>query len=506
MIASALITLVPLFAVTPATPKPAFALIQDGAEAEDYETKLAKAGDNVEELLALQVWCRNNGKIKEARACLKKIVKIDPNHKEARKALGHHFYDEQWFESYFSLTDYKGKEEKRMLDEKGLVRFQGEWVPVADEPYLKQGMVRESESGEWLTKRELDRRTLEAKYKNEGWTQLQYLVWVSPEELPKAESGLVKCGDEWLDLEAATDYRSKLDQWWTVRSENNRFEIWSTCPWTTTYWAGWHADQTFRDLARAFGTRPDPKKPPVVAVLNSPVQYNLFAAGANGVRLPTEAQGFSSLHYAYFAETWFLPTQPPEYLGTGVALWNMNSDQKDSNGNPDPFGKHAVRHAAALAYAEAIDPSPETLTSMASSQGQQNFPTQRFWGEKKIPSWFRVGVAAYCERYFIDPGENPYWARDWSLDNIRRKGGPMKFDEIFKMQLNPNDVPGSSMRINQAGMLVSFILDGKCEPVMNAHLQLTNAIREGTDTAEADAKLRKAIIDNEEDFHIYVKM
>ncbi len=516
MIASALFALLPLSpAPTNLEATQIFSFTRLSALAQEegpdeYETRLAEAGEDAELLWALHKWCKEQGKIMQARECLKKIVAVDPDHKDARKSLGHHFYDDQWFESYFALTDYKSKEEKRMLEEEGLVRFGDSWVPKEDEPYLRLGMVREEESGEWVTKRELDRRAREAKYIADGWTKLRDMTWASPEELPKSQAGFFKVGEEWLDEEAANAHHSTIGQWWTIRSDRNLFEIWSTCPFQTTRWAGWHADRTYNDLVRAYGTRPDPDKPPVVLVLRTKAQYNTFAAGEQARQLaPTESQGFSSIHYAYFAESWILQAQPPEYMGTGVALWDTESDMVDKWNFPDPFGQHAVRHAAALAFAESIDPSLETIGGMASAQGQGNFPFQAFWGEKKIPIWFRVGVSAYCERYYNDAEYSPdnQWViRDWSLDNIRRKGGPMPFDQIFAMQLNPNDIPGSQMRINQAGMLLSFILDGDCKPVVKAHRALTDALREGADTAAADMALRKAIEENEEEFHIYVRM
>ena len=493
-------------APAPLASTPVSLVRQDAAD--EYATRLEEAGDDPDKLWDLHKWCKEQGKIMQARECLKKIVELAPDHQEARKALGHHFYDDQWFESYYALSEYKRAEEKRMLDEKGLVRFKDEWVPVEDEPYLRLGMVKD-DNGEWVTKRELERREREAKYLAEGWKQQTDLVWVSPEDQGKWEEGLWKCGDQWLTMEQANDYHSNLGRWWTLPSGKGLFEIWSTTPFTVTQWAGWHADRTYADLSRAYGMRPEERAK--IVVLANQGQYNTFAAGDQQSIPPSEVQGFSSVHYAYFAEAWFEPVQPPEYLGTGVALWNMDAEDVDPKGVPDPFGAHAVRHAAALAYAEAIDPSLNTISRFASAPNQ-NFPFQAFWGEKKIPFWLRIGVAAYCERYFYDDqadtsaGYSPWWARDWSLDNVRRQGGPMPFDQIFAMQLNPNDKPGSARRINQAGMLVSFILDGKCKPVNEAHEAFKHALRNGEDTAEADAALRKAIQDNEAAFHEYVKM
>lgn len=480
-------------------------------EADEFENRLAKAGENAAALWDLHKWCKEQGKIMQARECLKKIVEIDPDHAEARKSLGHHEYDGKWFKSYYELSEYKRAEETRMLEEHGLVRFNDEWVPAEDEPYLRMGMVKEAETGTWITKRELEKRAMEAKYREEGWVQQPDMTWVPPDEQENWAKGLVKCGDQWLDEAAADEYHSELGRWWTYPSEKGYFHIWSTTSYQVTRWAAWYADQTYPNLKRAYGLAP--QKPPVVVVLRTQDQYNKFAQGDQALGLPpTEVQGFSSLHYSFFAESWLVPMQPPEYLGTGVALWNTNSSERDANGLPDPFGNHAVKHAAALAYAEAIDPSLKTVSRALSTPSQQGFPFQAFWSEKAIPLWFRVGVAAYCERYARDPhakvdeGYSPWWARDWSLDNIRRNGGPKPFDQIFAMQLNANDIAGSSMLINQAGMLVSFVLDGKCAPVTQAHEALKAALRDGLDTAEADQALRQAIAENEEAFHLFVKM
>ncbi len=503
MIASVLLSLAASSAPSPFSISLSFsrAPIQD-AGADEYTTRLEAAGDDATELWELHTWCKEQGKIMQARECLKKIVDLKPDHAEARKALGHHLYDGQWFKSYYDLSEYKRAEEKRMLDEKGLVRFNDDWVPVADEPYLRMGMVKEAATGKWITKREFDRRAQEAKYEAEGWKQQTDGVWVPPDEVSNWEKSLWKCGDQWFDLEAANAYHSKLGQWWTVPSSGNLFEMWSTCPYETTWRAGNFADAAYPDLLRAYGVRPDEK--PVVVVLNSQAQYNEFAMGNQQLGVAgTESQGFSSIHYAFFAESWFLPTQPPEYVGTGIAVWNVGE-------KPDPYARHAVPHAAALAYAESIDPSLNSISRLT-TPGQQ-FPFLEFWLEKKIPLWFRVGVAAYCERYFYDvsarpeEGHSPWWARDWSLDNIRRRGGPKPFEEIFAMALNPNDVEGSAMLINQAGMVVSFILDGKCAPVVQAHEALKAALRSKGDTAQADADLRAALLASKDDFSLFVKM
>lgn len=483
--------------------------LQDATD--EFQTRFEAAGSDTEALWKLQEWAKEQGKIIQARECLKKIVELDPDHEAARKALGHHSYDGQWFKSYYELSEYKRAEDERMKA-KGLVRYNDEWVAIEDEPYLRMGMVKEEESGKWVTKRELERRAQEAKYVAEGWQKQFDNTWVPPDEQANwsKEPRQWKCGDQWLEASAADEYHSQLYRWWTLPTEEDLFEVWTTCPLNHA-WAGprsW-VNETYADLKRAYGLTPE--KPPVVIVLNGLDQYRKFSGGDQALGIPgTEVQGQSAVHYAYFAEALFLPYNPPEYGGTGVCMWNLSSEQKGRGGMPDPFGYFAVRHAAALSYAEAIDPSLTTVSRQLASLGQQQFPFIAFWQEKRIPFWFRIGVAAYCERYFYDAqppeGYSNWHTRDWSLDNIRRSGGAKPFQEIFNMQLDGNKPEESGQLINQAGMLVSFILDGKCPPVQQAHAALKAALRSGEDTKPAAEALQKALVEHQGDFSLYVKM
>jgi hypothetical protein len=235
----------------------------------------------------------------------------------------------------------------------------------------------------------------------------------------------------------------------------------------------------------------------VLLVLSSVAQYNDFAAGNQGAgRQPTEIDGSSSVHYAYFANAWFENTGGRlAYTGRGVAYWDR------ANPALDPYGQHAVRHAAALSYAEAIDPSWDTVSRVVAGEGQ--FAVDPFWAEKRIPKWLRYGVAAYVERFFRDAavGEdgNPWWARDWAFANLRAAGGVAPTEGLFALALDANDPAGSGQRIQQAGLLVSFMLDGGCQPVAEAHAAFRAALaQKGADTAPAARSLEAALVAHRE--------
>ena len=216
-------------------------------------------------------------------------------------------------------------------------------------------------------------------------------------------------------------------------------------------------------------------------MLNSLEQYNTFAAGSQGASgIPVESSGFSSMHYAFFADTWAdLSVNPPQYQGTGVAYWDAADEQMKH------FGPPAVRHAAGLAYVNT-DPALRAHALGA------------FWAEKRIPRWLRRGGATYAERYFRDDeAEDPWRMRAWSLSSLKNQGSLDSVEDILAHQLTLEDIEGSVKLINEAGLLVSFMLDGECEPVTKAHEAFKTALAEGGDVAKAVEELEKALEKNE---------
>ncbi|HEX6884892.1 MAG TPA: hypothetical protein VF530_16065, partial [Planctomycetota bacterium] len=106
MIAALFLTVLPAPAFSPA---PASVPRQDAAEAE-IDAQITAAGTDVAKLLELAKSFSSASKDDAAKKTYKKIVEIDPNHAEARKALRHHGYDGKWFESYAELSKYRREE------------------------------------------------------------------------------------------------------------------------------------------------------------------------------------------------------------------------------------------------------------------------------------------------------------------------------------------------------------------------------------------------------------
>ncbi len=453
---------------------------------EEYKRRRDEAGKDIDKLWELYEWCDAFGLSKEGRSCLRAILKVDKEHVAANEGLGHIRYDGKWFKSQKKLDAYKKKEELRIAEEKGLVKHEGEWVPAEDLPYLKRGMVRD-DSGEWVDKESYRRQ-------QEGWLQ-QDMTWISPEEKEKADAGLWKCGEEWLSLEDANKYHAELDQWWVIPTDY--FILYSTCKREVALESVEHMDRAFRELSRIYGRAPQERVP--VFLLKSQGQYSSLATGAGRNRDGSETRGLSSVHYAYFADVLLVENgDKVEWLRCGVSYWDADAE------NGAQWGKHSARHAAAESFAEAIDPSPKALEEFASTGSITNKSLDKYWSEKLVPEWFRVGAVTYSERYFVDnlvkAGGNPHWARDWSIQNILNKGGLQPIADILDGELSASDPEGSAKRMNQLGLIMAFVLDGKIPALKQAHAAVKAALKSGKPGTKEFKALSKALEAHEEQF------
>jgi len=453
---------------------------------EEYKRRREEAGKDLDALWSVYEWCEAFGLGKEGRSCLRAILKIDKEHEGANKALGHLFHDGKWFKTQKKLDAYKEQEELRKAEEEGLVKYEGEWVAKDDLPYLKRGMMRD-DGGNWVDE-ETYKRT------QEGWLR-QDLTWISPEEKTKADEGLWKCEEEWLSLEDANEYHSELDQWWTIPTDY--FVIYSTCKREVVMKTVDHMDRAFRELSRIYGSAP--KEPVPVFVLKSQEQYSALASGQGRELGPSETHGLSSIHYAFFADALLMEgNKDLEWFRCGVGYWDDGAE------NGARWGTHSVRHAAAQSFAEALDPSPEAVNDFKSSKQLTTKSVEKYRDEKRVPEWFRVGAVTYSERYFVDnlvsAGGNPYWARDWSIQNILNKGGLDSIKDILDGELSINDPEGSTKQMNVLGLVMAFMLDGKVPALKQSHAAVKAALKSDKDGAKEFKALSKVLIKHEEEF------
>lgn len=467
-------------------PTPAVATTQDEDPKAKYQSMREEAADDVEKLWKVYDYCDAYGLAREGRSTLRAILKLDDDQKKAHELLGEVFYDGKWFKNQAKVDDYKIKQLEAEAKKQGKAVFDGRLVDPEDLPYLERGMVR-TDDGEWVNKEEHEKRQA-------GWIQ-QDFVWVAPEEAGKIDEGLWKCGEEWLPTEAANEYRSHLGRWW--RLPGDHFDVYSTCDREVAEQANWEAERIYTDLIRIFGQGPTERIP--MLVLRNIDQYNSFASQGYPEGSPVELRGHSSLFGAYLAEVWQQPFLDGYMASSSVAYWDASNDAGWR------WGRIYARYAAGLSFAEQLDPSMKTIREASTGIGDPQSVAEKFWAEKKIPAWLRAGAASYVALYFVDTTDqnNPHWARDWTVSRIANAGGLDPLEKVFNYQVSIDDIGMSEKLMWEAGLLVSFTIDGDCQPVQAKHLAFKDALKKGKNVEKAGRALAKALQENESQLRKY---
>lgn len=459
--------------------------------------RIARAGADVARLAELARAWSSTGDERAAMEAWTRVLALAPDDAAAHEGLRHLRYAERWFATRTELLRFQRAEDETMLRERGLVRWRARWVLPHERDWLAAGCRQEAD-GRWSAPHTRARLERERELASKGWTQRD-LEWIPPGERALAERGLWKCGDSWFDAESADAYHAKFEQPWLVSGEH--FVLASTNARAELDALARAADATWNDLVRLFGVVPGaepcsldllgPRSDrPTVLCLRSLAQYNEFAGGdpTTGRPLP-ELEGFSSLHYAFFAEAWFdFTKEPPLHRGAGVAFAERTDPVLA------PFGPFAVRHAAAQSFVEAIDPSWRALAAVPS----RGLLAPAFWSEKRIPRWLRYGAASHAERFFVDRGaDDPFGVRNWALANLREHGALRSIPDVFTFALSTADIARSVQTIHEAGLLVAYLLDGGDERATAALKAFQDALRRHAATAGPARALERALLDAE---------
>ncbi|MDF1836902.1 MAG: hypothetical protein P1V35_03455 [Planctomycetota bacterium] len=468
-----------------------------GAVAPDFLDAVSKANGLSSELWALNQRYEDEGRMEAAKAVLKILLRKDPNHGGARRTLGHVLHGERWFTSQSALDHFLWTQDEAIARAKGHVLHKGVWMHRDERAIANKVQSKDPETGQWLDREEQERLT-------QGWVR-QDLEWIEPEQVTQVDAGLWLTDGEWVSLDEANRRHSRMDNMWVIPGA----EIWihSSADRSVALQAQQHMTRALWDMRRVFGF--EPVLPLEVAILRDQEQYDRFAFGAVDGRRPAFHAGRTQvIHHAYFAESRFVREGRRQvFAGMGVGYWEAQSEYGSL------YGVHSARLAAGLAYVEGIDPSPKAIRKVKGSKGVDSEYYERYRSEKQLPDWLRMGGAVFAERYFFDktvdttvntePAPDPFWARTWSLQNLAGRGKVRDLDELFAFELDPEDPFDGQTLLIEAGLLVSFMLDGNCEPVKEAHLAFRQALAEGRMKPSHITALTKAIRDNESALRTY---
>jgi len=455
-----------------------------------FDEQWAAARDVVEELWALHLWCASTQRVAADARVLRKLLRLAPDHAGARAAVGQFGSAGSWFRSREAFERFQRSQQEDVAKPKGLVLQGARWIHRDERARAVEGGEKDFATGQWLLPADLRRL-------KEGWVR-QDLRWIAPADAAPLDDDLWLVGNDWVDLATANRRHASLDSMWVIPSREVLLH--SAADRAVALRALEPMARALEDLNAVFGA--EPALPLEVCLLRDEEQCDRLAFGdPDGRRPATESARLHLVDSAYFAESWFARERgKPVFRGMGVTYW----DPLVPNG--DLYGVHAARLAIGLSYVEALDPSPKTVRKALASGLSADYH-EAYEAEKVMPAWLRIGGAVYAERYFRDrtvgPDGDPWWARRWSLDNLKQRGGLRALSDVLAFRIDPDDRDDALKLMIEAGLVVSFVVDGGSAPVQAAHAELKRALAAGNlRSAEVEA-LTQAVSANEAALRAY---
>lgn len=458
-----------------------------------FEERWSAAGNDVAALWELHRWCASNERATEDARVLGRLLRLSPDHEAARAALGQHGSAGQWFESREALERFQRSQEEGLAKSLGLVLQGTRWIHRDERARVAEGDEKDFPTGLWLSAADLRRL-------REGWAR-QDLAWIPPADAARVDEGLWLVGSDWVDLAGANRRHASLETMWRI--PRREVLLHSTADRAVALRAIEHMGRAIEDLHRVFGA--EPVLPLEVCLLRDEEQYDRLAFGdPDGRRQATETARMHLVESAYFAESWFARERGKTvFRGMGVTFWDPLAP------NGDLYGVHAARLAVGLSYVEALDPSPRTVRKALTAGPREDYHAA-YEAEKLMPAWLRVGGAVYAQRYFRDVSvgldADPWWARKWSLDNLRQRGGLRPLAEVLAFRIEPDRRDDALRLLLEAGLLVSFVVDGGCAPVVAAHAELKRALAAGSLRRPHVEALTATIAANEAALRAYAEL
>ena len=407
----------------------------------ELRTKEAAAKKDPEALFETAKWAAAQALDADAKRLFEKVLKISPDHKGANEAMGNELVEGKWLPA-------KEAEKARLAAQaaefaaKGLVEVDGIWV--------KPDEVEDAKRGVYHHEKELVTRQEKVAFLQGMVRHPETSLLIDAKFLEKAQSGYFPIGDDgrWVDLAEADKYHSELLRPWIVSYEYGHLV--SSLPLKTLQELKVQADQGHERVAPLFGGRaPLPAKRPVVIIAKSQGDYQSYGKELGD---GTDAGGsFLMRREARFK----MPMQ-------GDVRAGICYNEKD-------FGTRYVRHAAALAYANAL----------AEEQGVQ------------LPLWFLHGVGSLASRF--DNDSDAGW---FGKQQLARGGvGDLKaFFSSFAISadMEPQQISGN---LFTAGLLLSFAMRTKDKNVLAAMTGVTDALAGKTkDADKAIERLEKQLV------------
>jgi hypothetical protein len=184
-------------------PRSQIVKIDSVSEVEAQYNKLARSSpDTVESHWKLAEFCREQKLLDQRRRHLERILELDPNHKEARAALGFRQKNGQWMNRDDEMAS------------RGLVMYQGNWLAPQQVELLKQQKESRVTQADWNKKVDLLRRWLAGRRQDQAaQARAEILAIRDPQAAEAVVSALRRENDVelkrmWMEVASHIDSRA----------------------------------------------------------------------------------------------------------------------------------------------------------------------------------------------------------------------------------------------------------------------------------------------------------
>lgn len=408
-----------LAAVGGAPAASAFAPVVRQDSKEDLKAELEKRKAELDEndanaIFALALWADKNGLATDSKRLLRQVIKVDKDHKEARELLGYVWFDDRWVTEREKERLERKKEEEEM-EAKGLRRWRGEWVPLADFEKYEQGLVPVEVEGEqkWVTP--------EDKERIEKGMFLYNGLWITPDQKDKLDQGYFFVNGEFVDKAQADKLHEDVTNPWQF--ERDLVKLTTTCAHDFASVAMANADRAVAHAYEMLGLEIPKADEFVKADLVLVRELADYQQLGDGIQDNNDALMSSAYETFSFID-------PNTGRVRGVAKFTV-LDESNPDGN-ERFSTMVLRHCA-------VDTAMRNLGY-----------------NEQMPRWFQLGMAAYCGRFWDPFHANGVAALGaWSVGALQREGGIIKLDSFF------DSFAVSKQTVLQTGLLVSFLMNGE---------------------------------------------
>jgi hypothetical protein len=106
----------------------------------EYEKLRVRAADTVQGQWKLAEWCRENRLIAQREKHLKRIIELDPDHQQARLALGYERHGDTW------------TTQEELMTKQGYRRYKGRWRLPQEIEIMEKERQKELAEKEWMQK------------------------------------------------------------------------------------------------------------------------------------------------------------------------------------------------------------------------------------------------------------------------------------------------------------------------------------------------------------------